>query len=216
MLKKYNNDLENLSPQEALDILLEGNVRFTNGISINKNFLSRVQETGSTQKPFAAIVSCIDSRAPVEIIFDQGIGDVFSVRLAGNVISDNVLGSLEFAAALSGVKLIMVLGHTNCGAIKGAIDQVEMGYLTQLLKKIEPAVEKQSCHFEKRDSKDKKLVEAVAVENVKLCLQEIKDQSDIIAQMVNDKKLLLIPALYCVETGTVSILNQENVEALSA
>ena len=113
MLQSYKNNLDELTPQHALEILMHGNERFVNGIMKNKNYLSRVEETEKVQKPFAAILSCMDSRAPVEILFDQGIGDVFSVRIAGNVISGNVLGSLEFAVGVTGSKLIMVMGHTN-------------------------------------------------------------------------------------------------------
>lgn len=206
MLQKYNNDLNSIVPQDALEILLAGNQRFINGISVNKDLLSKVEITGNSQKPFAAILSCMDSRAPVELLFDQGIGDVFSVRMAGNVTSENVLGSLEYATGVVGSKLLMVMGHTNCGAIKGAIDKVELGNLTQLLDKIQPAVE-QACESGKNcDSSDKEYVNAVSEQNVRNVKQAILDQSPIIRDLVKEGKVLLVGAMYDVETGSVAVL----------
>lgn len=212
MLQKYNNDLNSIIPQDALEILLAGNQRFINGISVNKDLLSKVEITGNSQMPFAAILSCMDSRAPVELLFDQGIGDVFSVRMAGNVTSENVLGSLEYATGVVGSKLLMVMGHTNCGAIKGAIDKVELGNLTQLLDKIQPAV-KAACSngHENCTSADKDYVNAVSEQNVRNVKQSILDQSPIIRDLVKEGKVLLVGAMYDVETGTVSVLESNFV-----
>jgi carbonic anhydrase len=206
MLQKYNNDLSAVTPKEALEILLAGNQRFMNGISVNKDLLSKVEMTGNSQKPFAAILSCMDSRAPVELLFDQGIGDVFSVRMAGNIISENVLGSLEYATGVVGSKLLMVMGHTNCGAVKGAIDKVELGNLTQLLDKIQPAVEGAKKEGEVCDSSNKAYVNAVAEQNVHNAKQAILDQSPIICNLVREGKIELVGAMYCVEKGSVTIL----------
>ncbi len=211
MLQKYNNDLEAITPQNALEILLDGNQRFLNGISVNKDLLSKVVQTGSGQQPFAAILSCMDSRAPVELLFDQGIGDVFSVRMAGNIISENVLGSLEYAVAVTGSKLVMVMGHTNCGAVKGAIDNVEMGNLTQLLEKIKPAV-KEACQTGGNcDTSDKEYVNLVAELNARNTKQAILDQSAIIRDLVKEGKIMLVGAKYCVEKGTVKVLEPSYV-----
>lgn len=209
MLQKYNNDLNSITPQDALEILLAGNERFINGISVNKDFLSKVEMTGNSQKPFAAILSCMDSRAPVELLFDQGIGDVFSVRMAGNVTSENVLGSLEYATGVVGSKLLMVMGHTNCGAVKGAIDKVELGNLTQLLNKIQPAVASACGEHENCDSSDKDYVNAVAEQNVRNVQQDILDQSPIIKELVRSGKVLLAGAMYDVENGTVKVLRSD-------
>ncbi len=211
MLQKYNNDLNSITPADALEILLAGNQRFINGISVNKDLLSKVEMTGNGQKPFAALLSCMDSRAPVELLFDQGIGDVFSVRMAGNIISENVLGSLEYATGVVGSKLLMVMGHTNCGAVKGAIDKVEMGNLTQLLDKIQPAVEAACAHGMTCDSSNKEYVDLVAEQNVRNCKQEILDKSPIIRDLVKEGKINLVGAMYCVEKGTVTVLESNYV-----
>lgn len=214
MLTSYNNNLENLSPNEALEILMHGNERFVNGISYNRNLLNRVEETGAQQKPFAAILSCMDSRAPAELLFDQGIGDIFSVRIAGNVISENVIGSLEYAVAVTGSKLIMVMGHTNCGAVKGACDDVKMGNLTALLDKIRPAVE--SCCVDQKDcdSSNDTFVQDVTKVNVRNSIKGILEQSDIIRGFVKEEKILLVGAVYNVNTGRVEMLQPEYETAM--
>lgn len=206
MLQSYNNNLEQLTPADALTILIDGNARFVNGLTKNKNLLHRVEETGKQQKPFAAILSCMDSRAPVEILFDQGIGDVFSVRIAGNVVSENVLGSLEYAAGVSGSKLIMVMGHTNCGAVKGACDHVEFGNLTGLLNKIQPAVTAASKEGADNSSKNDDFVEDVTRKNIQNSIDSIMKQSEVIRDLVSTEKIKLVGALYCVSKGTVELL----------
>lgn len=210
MLQSYNNNLEELTPNDALTILMDGNTRFVNGISKNKDFLSRVEETGSQQKPFAAILSCMDSRAPVEILFDQGIGDVFSVRIAGNVVSENVLGSLEYAAGVSGSKLIMVMGHTNCGAVKGACDHVEFGNLTGLLNKIQPAVSAGNAGDGEKNSKNDAFVEDVTRINIQNSINSILQQSEVIRNLTEEGKISLVGAVYNVSKGTVELLGEQN------
>ncbi|MCY1522207.1 Carbonic anhydrase 2 [compost metagenome] len=210
MLQSYNNNLEELTPNDALTILMDGNTRFVNGISKNKNFLSRVEETGNQQKPFAAILSCMDSRAPVEILFDQGIGDVFSVRIAGNVVSENVLGSLEYAVGVSGSKLIMVMGHTNCGAVKGACDHVEFGNLTGLLNKIQPAVTAGNAGDGEKNSKNDAFVEDVTRLNIQNSINSILQQSEVIKKLTEEGKISLVGAVYNVSKGTVEMLGEQN------
>ncbi|MNS25003.1 Carbonic anhydrase [compost metagenome] len=210
MLQSYNNNLEELTPNDALTILMDGNTRFVNGISKNKNFLSKVEETGTQQRPFAAILSCMDSRAPVEILFDQGIGDVFSVRIAGNVVSENVLGSLEYAVGVSGSKLIMVMGHTNCGAVKGACDHVEFGNLTGLLNKIQPAVTAGNAGDGEKNSKNDAFVEDVTRLNIQNSINSILQQSEVIKKLTEEGKISLVGAVYNVSKGTVELLGQQN------
>lgn len=209
MIQSYNNDLSNLTPNAALEILQHGNERFVNGISKLKNLMARVEETELEQKPFAAILSCMDSRAPVELIFDQGIGDVFSIRIAGNIISENVLGSLEYAVGVTGSKLIMVMGHTNCGAVKGACDDVKLGNLTVLLDKIKPAVQEACTTDEECSSTNPAFVDKVTRLNIRNSMQSILDQSEIISNAVAEGKIMLVGALYCVRSGKVELLNEE-------
>ncbi|MEO6695605.1 MAG: carbonic anhydrase, partial [Ignavibacteria bacterium] len=139
--KKTKQSQVELTPDEALGYLKEGNERFINNIKSHRNLLAQVNETSSEQFPFAAILSCIDSRTSAELIFDQGLGDIFSIRIAGNILNDDILGSMEFACKISGSKLIVILGHTNCGAIIGACDNIKLGHITSLMDKIKPAIE---------------------------------------------------------------------------
>ena len=143
---------DSMTPQMAIQLLKDGNERFVNNLKVNRNLLKQVNETSEGQHPFAIILSCIDSRTSVELIFDQGLGDIFSCRIAGNILNNDIIGSMEFACKIAGAKLIMVLGHTECGAIKGACNNVVMGKLTGLLKKITPAVEMQKNVDEKVQS----------------------------------------------------------------
>ena len=152
---------EKITPQQAVEILKEGNIRFVQNLKVSRNLLDQVNDTRNGQWPFAVILSCIDSRTSSELIFDQGIGDIFSVRIAGNVINEDILGSMEFACAVAGSKFILVLGHTKCGAIKGACDHVQMGHLSTLLSKIEPAVEEETTTKENRTSNNQEFVENV-------------------------------------------------------
>lgn len=194
----------NLTPELALELLREGNKRFVNNLRINRNLLQQVNQTKEGQWPFAAIVSCMDSRTSAELVFDQGLGDVFSIRLAGAVISDNVLGSLEYACKVAGSKFIVVLGHTHCGAIKGACDDVTMGNLTGLLNKIRPAVLQEKTVREDRTSHNHEFVHAVTNLHTERSVQQIIEQSAILQEMVEKGEIGIIGAMYDVETGNVT------------
>jgi carbonic anhydrase len=199
---------DSLTPKDALDILIEGNARFCANLKANRNLLQQVNETRDGQFPFAAVLSCIDSRTSAELIFDQGLGDIFSIRIAGNFVNEDILGSLEFACHVAGAKLIVVLGHSQCGAIKGSIDQVELGYLTGMLQKIQPAV---SCVLEpsdqaKRTSGNETFVQSVAVENVKLATAAISKQSTVLNEMKQAGRIDIVGAMYDVASGSVKFL----------
>ncbi len=193
-----------ITPEKALEMLKEGNSRFTEDSTVNKNLLQEVSETSTGQFPFAVILSCIDSRVPVETIFDQGIGDLFSIRIAGNVVNEDILGSMEFACKAAGSKLIVVLGHSSCGAVKGACDSVELGNLTGLLEKIVPAVNAVTQDKgEGSSSKDLEFVQQVADQNVLGAIEQIKDRSAILAKMIEDNEIDIAGAMYYVDSGKV-------------
>lgn len=192
------------SPQVALQKLKEGNERFVNGKSTHKDYKAQVQETSQGQFPFAVILSCIDSRSPSEIIFDQGIGDIFNVRIAGNIVDEDVLGSMEFACKVTGSRLILIMGHSNCGAVKGACDEVKMGNLTALLAKIKPAVDAIPGYDEKRNSTNDEFVEKVSQKNVIMAMQNIRENSPILKEMIDNGEILLVGSMYDVKTGKVT------------
>ncbi len=192
-----------LSPQMALDILKEGNKRFVNNIKVNRNLLQQVNETSEGQHPFAVVLSCIDSRTSAELIFDQGLGDIFSVRIAGNIVNDDILGSMEFGCKVAGAKLIVVLGHTKCGAIKGACDHVEMGNLTGLLRKIKPAVDAEVTVNENRTSSNANFVENVAALNVKESVKLISERSLILREMIEKGEINIVGGIHDISTGEV-------------
>jgi carbonic anhydrase len=198
-----------IAPAAALQQLKEGNFRFINNLSRNRDLLELVNKTKDGQWPFAAVLSCMDSRTSAELIFDQSLGDIFSIRIAGNVIMDEVLGSLEYATAVAGSRLIVVLGHTNCGAIKGACDHVEMGHLTALLDRIQPAVNMEQTITENRNSSNAEFVEAVSKLNVKHSVQQILDKSQVIRSLVMEGNLGIAPAMYDVATGKVMFYEKE-------
>ena len=192
------------TPQKALQMLKEGNMRFVQGNMLKRDLMQQVKDTGSGQFPFAAIVGCIDSRASNELIFDQGIGDIFSARIAGNFVNDDILGSLEFACAAAGARLIVVLGHTECGAVKGACDDVVLGNLTRTLANIKPAVAAVSGYDSDRSSSNKAFVQAVTDKNVLLTVELIRERSSILRDMINTGQIGLVGAMYDVHTGKVS------------
>lgn len=192
-----------LTPQQALDLLKEGNARFVAGKTLNCDRHKQVSATSYGQHPFAAIVSCMDSRVPASLVFDQGIGDVFNTRIAGNFVNDDMIGSLEFACAVAGSKLIMVLGHTECGAIKGACDDVVMGNLTQTLANIKPAVAAVIGFESDRTSANAAFVQAVTEKNVELTLDRIRRRSPILANMEQKGEIMITGALYDVHSGKV-------------
>jgi carbonic anhydrase len=193
----------NSSALEVLEILKEGNKRFVNQDPKSRNLLEQVNTTSTGQFPLAVVISCIDSRVPTEMVFDQGIGDIFCVRVAGNVINQDVLGSIEFACKVAGVKLIVVMGHTSCGAVKGACNNVELGNLTGLLDKIKPAISIVSNRGVAAD--DSRFVDEVAIENVQLSLDTILHDSPVIKEMVDNGELKCAKAMYSVQTGEVEL-----------
>lgn len=197
-----------ISPAKAIEFLKEGNERFVNNLKANRDLLQQANETRDGQWPFAVILSCIDSRTSAELIFDQGLGDVFSIRIAGNVVNTDIIGSLEFACKVAGSKLIVVLGHSKCGAIKGACDHVEMGNLTELLSKIQPAVYEEDLTLEKdkRNSKNPEFVENVATLNIRRSVKAIVNRSYILEQMIEAGEIAIIGAKHDLDTGHVEFL----------
>jgi carbonic anhydrase len=196
---------QSLTPDNAISLLKAGNLRFVSNLKLNRNLLQQVNETRDGQYPFAAILSCIDSRAPAEMIFDQGLGDIFSIRIAGNFINEDILGSMEFACKIAGSKLIVVLGHTHCGAIKGACDGVKLGNLTQLLNKLKPAMDTVTDEAV-RDSSNLSFMNKVAKENISLALQQIPERSTVLRELLSEGKIKIIGAVYDIETGEVTFL----------
>ena len=192
-----------LNPDLALEILKEGNDRFVKNLKANRNLLQQVNDTAQGQFPFATILSCIDSRTSAELIFDQGLGDVFSVRIAGNIVNEDILGSMEFGCKVAGAKIIVVLGHTKCGAIKGACDNVELGNLTSLISKIKPAVDQETTTTENRTSSNANFVENVAELNVSLSVKNILLKSPIIAEMVKNEEITIVGGVHDISTGEV-------------
>ncbi|NOU38957.1 MAG: carbonic anhydrase [Ferruginibacter sp.] len=192
-----------LTPRMALEILKEGNGRFIKNLKAQRDLLAQVNDTHAGQWPFAIILSCIDSRTSAELIFDQGLGDIFSVRIAGNIVNTDIIGSMEFACKVAGSKLIVVLGHSKCGAIKGACDHVEMGNLTELLSKIQPAVYLEKTTAENRTSTNNTFVENVASINVRRSTEQIIERSYILEQMLEKGEIGIVGAMHNIKTGKV-------------
>jgi carbonic anhydrase len=203
---------ENLTPIEAYEVLKEGNRRFVGNLKVNRNLLQQVNETAEGQYPFAVALSCMDSRTSIELIFDQGLGDIFSIRIAGNVVNDDILGSMEYACKVVGSKLIVVVGHTRCGAIKGACDNVQMGNLTGLLEKIKPAMDKTSSTNEHIHNNI--YSEKVAYANVIHSMDEIIERSSIIRSLYREGKIGIVGGMYSVENGRVHFIKQMFAEHL--
>ncbi|WP_027076731.1 carbonic anhydrase family protein [Maribacter antarcticus] len=195
-----------ITPAKSLQFLKEGNQRFQDNLKANRNLLEQVNDTSEGQFPFATILSCIDSRVSAELVFDQGLGDIFSIRIAGNFVNVDILGSMEFACKLAGTKLVVVLGHTSCGAIKGACDHARMGNLTALINKLEPAVAavKEPKDEQIRNSKNLEFVDRVSEENVHLTIENIRERSRILVDMEQNDEIKIIGAMYDLSTGTVS------------
>ncbi|HET9746035.1 MAG TPA: carbonic anhydrase family protein [Chitinophagaceae bacterium] len=203
-MRTHNKESQTtITPAMALEILEEGNKRFVNNLKLNRNLLQQVNETREGQWPFAVILSCIDSRTSAELIFDQGLGDIFSIRIAGNIVNEDILGSMEFACKVAGSKFILVLGHTKCGAVKGACDHVEMGNLTALLSKLQPAVDEEIITRHDRNSKNPEFVENVASINVHRTVNEIIRRSEILREMIMKGEIGICGAMYDVATGVV-------------
>ena len=195
-----------MTPEMATKMLIDGNARFIEGNPLNRDLHAQVKETATGQYPFATVVSCIDSRIPTEVIFDQGIGDIFNARVAGNFVNEDILGSLEFACKLAGSKVIVVMGHTSCGAVKGACDHAELGNLTQMLKKITPAVDAiETAPDVDRSSKNLDFVNKVAEKNVELTIENIKSHSPVLNEMLQNNEIKIVGAMYDVTTGMVTM-----------
>jgi carbonic anhydrase len=192
-----------VSPDKALQFLKDGNNRFVNNLKVNRDLLEQVNDTREGQWPFAIVLSCIDSRTSAELIFDQGLGDIFSVRVAGNILNEDILGSMEFATKVVGSKIIVVLGHSKCGAIKGACDHIEMGNLTTLLNKIQPAVYEEKSVTTDRTSSNSEFVEKVASLNVRLTMERVRRESVIIRELEESGAIKIVGGMYDVESGIV-------------
>jgi carbonic anhydrase len=192
-----------ITPTMALNLLKDGNKRFVNNLKINRNLLQQANDTSDGQHPFAVILSCIDSRTSAELIFDQGLGDIFSARIAGNIVNDDILGSMEFGCKVAGAKIIVVLGHTKCGAVKGACDNVALGNLTGLIEKIKPAVNQETTTTENRNSSNAIFVENVAELNVSLSVKNILLKSTILADMVKNEEITIVGGIHNISSGEV-------------
>jgi carbonic anhydrase len=195
-----------MTPEKSIEALKKGNERFQNNFSAERDLLEQVKDTTMGQFPFATVLSCIDSRIPVEMVFDQGIGDLFSVRIAGNFINDDILGSMEFACKLAGSKVVVVLGHTSCGAVKGACDGAELGKLTGMLNKIKPAVNAvvHPANAAERTSANIDFVNEVAAKNVEFSIEGIRSGSEVLAEMERNGEIAIVGAMYDVATGKVT------------
>lgn len=203
-MKTLTKEMQNaITPNMALELLKEGNKRFINNLKINRNLLQQANETSDGQHPFAVILSCIDSRTSVELIFDQGLGDVFSIRIAGNIINEDILGSMEFGCKVAGAKIIVVLGHSQCGAIKGACDHVEMGNLTTLLNKIQPAVYAENTITENRNASNPTFVEQVTTINIKRTVHAIMERSPILKDLILSGTIGIVGGNHNIATGEV-------------
>ena len=192
-----------ITPTMALNLLKDGNKRFVNNLKFNRNLWQQANETSDGQHPFAVILSCIDSRTSAELIFDQGLGDIFSARIAGNIVNEDILGSMEFGCKVAGAKIIVVLGHTKCGAVKGACDNVALGNLTGLIEKIKPAVNQETTTTENRTSSNANFVENVAELNVSLSVKNILLKSPIIAEMVKNEEITIVGGVHDISSGEV-------------
>lgn len=196
-----------MTPAKALQFLKEGNKRFISNLKVNRNLLEQVIATSAGQFPFATILSCIDSRSPAELIFDQGLGDIFSIRIAGNILNEDILGSMEFACKIAGSKLILVLGHTNCGAVKGAIDDVKMGHLTSLLNKIKPAISGETAISNHRNTHNTLFFERVTCLNVKHVIPQILEKSQVLKDLYDRGEIAIEGGVYNVESGKVNFFD---------
>jgi carbonic anhydrase len=204
-MRTHSKETQNsLTPATALEILKEGNQRFVNNLKANRNLLQQVNETSAGQFPFATILSCIDSRTSAELIFDQGLGDVFSIRIAGNILNEDILGSMEFATKVVGTKIIVVLGHTKCGAIVGACNHVELGNLTTLLNKIQPAIANEKTVTADRNGTNREFVDKVTDIHVHLTIDRIRKESPIVAELEQQGSIKIVGGMYDVETGHVT------------
>lgn len=194
---------QELSPQDAINLLIEGNNRFVNKQKAKRDLQEQVRETSKGQYPFAVLLGCIDSRVPMELIFDQGIGDIFSVRVAGNIVNEDILGSIEYSCKVAGSKVVVVLGHTKCGAVTAACQGVELGNITALLSKIKPAINAIKTNDEEMDEAT---IEKVTIKNIELSIEQVKKESSILSEMENNGEIKIVGANYNISTGIVTFL----------
>lgn len=196
---------QNLTCKDAHRILVEGNKRFVQNMKVQRNLQEQVLATSHGQYPFAVVLSCIDSRVPAELVFDQGIGDIFSVRVAGNIVNVDVLGSMEFACKVAGSKIVVVLGHTKCGAVNAACNNVEMGNITAMLSKVQPAVD-----FIRKGEKEMsdEAIEQVAIQNVKVSIDRIRKESPILHELESSGQIEVVGAVYDVCSGKVDFFDK--------
>ena len=199
---------DKLTPEEAIEVLKSGNERFVKNLKAHLNLLEQVNETSDGQYPFAAILSCMDSRTSAELIFDQGLGDIFSIRIAGNILNNDILGSLEFATKIAGSKVIVVLGHTKCGAITAACNNMTLGNLTSLLQKIKPVIDKETETKDRRDGSNQNFVFNVTKLNVQITMDDIKNKSGIISELLHSGNIGMVGGIYDVDTGRVDFFNK--------
>jgi carbonic anhydrase len=199
-----------ITPAIALQYLKEGNQRFLSNLKINRNLLHQVNQTSTDQFPFATILSCIDSRTSAELIFDQGLGDIFSIRIAGNILNKDILGSMEYGCKVANSKLIVVLGHTKCGAIISACNAFKMGHLTSLLRKLKPAIEQEKVTVLDRSGNNIEFVNNVSIQNVRHTLEQIRTTSKILHDMEINDEIRIVGALYNIETGEVKFYDHGN------
>lgn len=209
-MKAHTKDTQSgISPDQAITLLREGNERFVKKSMAARDLIEQVHDTATGQYPFATILSCIDSRVSAELVFDQGVGDIFSARVAGNIVNEDLLGSIEFACKLAGTKVVVVMGHTACGAVKGACDGAEMGNLTALLSKLKPAVEAVSepADASQRNSGNSDFVNAVALKNVRLTIENIHTMSPVLHEMAEAGEIKIVGAMYDIRDGSVSFVD---------
>lgn len=207
-MKNSRGMVKDMKPKKVLKILKKGNKRFVKNLSLNRDLLKEAKSTNESQSPIAVVLSCLDSRSSAEVIFDQGIGDVFSARVAGNVVNDDILGSMEFACYLSTAKVIVVLGHTNCGAVHGACDGAKLGHLTNLLEKIKVAVDlvKKPKNPDERNSGNLEFVDKVTIENVKLTMENIRKNSTILSKLEKYGEIMIVGGIHNLSDGTIKYL----------
>lgn len=194
-----------MTPAQALDLLKKGNSRFVNNSVLKRDDLQQVKDTSSGgQFPFAVVLGCIDSRVPAEVVFDQGIGDIFNTRIAGNFINTDILGSLEFSCKAAGSKIVVVLGHSACGAVKGACDDVKLGNLTEMLSKIKPAVDAIPNDGSERNSSNSDFVQKVVEKNVEMSVENVRKHSPVLKEMEDNGEIMIVGAVYDIKTGVVT------------
>ncbi len=198
-----------ITPRKALNLLKEGNKRFVSNLRVNRNLLEQVNETSCEQHPFAVVLSCIDSRTSAELIFDQGLGDIFSIRIAGNILNEDILGSMEFSCKVAKAKIILVLGHTKCGAVKAACDGIKMGNLTPLLNKIQNAVSDEKSILKNRNSKNSEFVQRVSEINVKKTILDIMKRSSILNELIQNRKCGIVGGIHDITTGFVHFYEKD-------